>query len=351
MRSRRPPWMIAAMADTLKALLHPFVNDLLPLPRPGRGVFLRAEAYSGLDAAWREALICEQSFKPAHDALLKSGFRVEREVSGDGFDAALCLLTKHKVENLANLGRAWALLRPGGTLVCAGGNDVGAGSIERALRGALGGVSAVSKHHCKIFWAERTAETPAVLAEWAVAGRLQEVPETGCWSRPGLYHWNRIDEGSALLAEHLPAELSGRVADLGCGWGYLALKLLERANAIVSLDLFEAEAQALDAAQANLGRVPTTARLNYHWHDVASGLPKAAFDTIVMNPPFHVGKTTDVGLGQAFIAAAAPALAKRGRLIFVANRHLPYEAIVAKAFRRSKIVVETSGYKVIVAEV
>jgi 16S rRNA (guanine1207-N2)-methyltransferase len=332
-------------------------------------VFLRAEAYLGLNAAWREALVCEQSFKPAHDTLRKNGFRVERAVTGDGFDVALCLLTKHKSENLGNLGRAWALLRPGGMLVCAGGNDVGAGSIERAFRTAVGAVTTLSKHHCRIFWAERTTEFPALLTEWAAAGQMQMVPETGCWSRPGLYNWNKVDEGSALLAEHLPADLSGRVADLGCGWGYLSLKLLERPNAIASLDLFEAEAHALDAAKANLERLQSPAALNFHWHDVATGLPKAGvnislpkagidmglpkagFDTIVMNPPFHVGKTTDVGLGQAFIAAAAPALARRGKLIFVANRHLPYEAIVAKAFRRSKVLFENGAYKIISAEV
>ncbi len=41
-------------------------------------------------------------------------------------------------------------------------------------------------------------------------------------SRPGVFAWDRIDPASALLAEHLPADLAGRAADLGAGYGFVA---------------------------------------------------------------------------------------------------------------------------------
>ncbi len=31
-----------------------------------------------------------------------------------------------------------------------------------------------------------------------------------------IFSWDRIDDGSALLASHLPDDLSGRVADFAC---------------------------------------------------------------------------------------------------------------------------------------
>ena len=83
-------------------------------------------------------------------------------------------------------------------------------------------------------------------ADWAEAGigggidtpydvfsgafRTRVIPEAlveglGLWSQPGVFSWNRIDPGSALLAQTLPA-LSGKGADFGCGVGYLAHTVL-----------------------------------------------------------------------------------------------------------------------------
>jgi len=337
------------MSESLTALFYPFTKGLLPRPQPGRGFFLRAEGPLAPD--WRALLHCEQGFKPAYEALRRDGVTVVPELTGDGFDLGLCLMTKHKAETLANLGRGWAALRPGGLLVCAGSKDVGVGSIERAFKAAVGGLCSLSKSHGKVFWAERGDTIPSALAAWADAGRMQQVPETGCWSRPGLYNWNKVDAGSALLVEHIPADLTGRVADLGAGWGYLSLALLDRAPAIASLDLFEADWHAVEAAKANLARSNASAQRTVHWHDVAAGLPKAAFDMVLMNPPFHQGKATDIDLGRAFIATAAESLAPNGRLLFVANRQLPYEQVVAARFRTSATLAETGLYKVILAQV
>ena len=76
----------------------------------------------------------------------------------------------------------------------------------------------------------------------------------GSWmSQPGIFSWDRIDDGSALLARHLPDDLSGAVADFGCGWGYLSREVLARARwASTRLDLIDAEYRALEAARANL---------------------------------------------------------------------------------------------------
>jgi 16S rRNA (guanine1207-N2)-methyltransferase len=338
------------MSDALDALFHPFAKGLLRLPQADRVLFLRAEPVPGLSAEWRQAMVCEQGFRPAWESLRAHGLTAECEISGEGFGLALCLLTKHKAETLSNIARAWTALRPGGTLVCAGGKDVGVASVERALKAAVGEVSSLAKHHCRVFWGVRAQEAPPVLADWMAAGAMQIAPATGCWSRPGLYNWNKVDAGSALLAEHLPPDLAGRVADLGAGWGYLSARLLERCPAVATLDLFEAEWHALEAAKANLARKAASGGLGFHWHDVAAGLPANAFDAVVMNPPFHQGKTVDVDLGRAFITAAAQALAPKGRLFFVANRQLPYEAVVDAKFKRSGTLAETGLYKVIWAE-
>ncbi|KAG0921461.1 hypothetical protein G6F32_015094 [Rhizopus arrhizus] len=70
-----------------------------------------------------------------------------------------------------------------------------------------------------------------------------------------VFAWDRIDPASALLAEHLPADLAGRAAALGAGYGYLSRELLERCPKITALDLYEAEQRALALALHGHGLV------------------------------------------------------------------------------------------------
>jgi 16S rRNA (guanine1207-N2)-methyltransferase len=326
------------MSDTLRALLTPFATGMLPMPGKGEAVLLRAEDDPAL---WRDLLVCEQTFKPAFDALDKRGFTVTTEATGP-FRLALVPATKHKAETLANLARAWDMLEEGGTLVFVGGNDLGGGTLAKELRKAAGEAGSLSKHHCKVVWTTRQGPLPDKLAVWLQAGQPRHVAATGCLSRPGLYNWDKVDKGSALLVGALPENITGRVADLGAGWGYIAAQLMDRPG--IALDLFEAERLALDCARIN---VPGA---QYHWCDVAAGIPARSFDWVVSNPPFHSGKATDIALGQAFIAAAAAGLKPGGRLVLVANRHLPYEPVIDRLFAERQVLAEDNAYKVILAK-
>jgi predicted RNA methylase len=150
------------------------------------------------------------------------------------------------------------------------------------------------------------------------------------------------------LADALDGRVKGRVADLGAGWGWLAHQALARCPRIAALDLFEAEARALDAARA---RTSPTPRAAFHWADVRT-LPKAdpPYDAVVANPPFHQGRAAEPDLGAAFIAAAARLLKPSGRLLMVANRQLPYEAPLDVAFARWEKLSEDRAFKVFAAE-
>ena len=337
------------ISNTAKALSFAFDQIFDAPPEPDKAFFLRAEPLEGLARSWQRGCLNVQSFKPVYDRLQKDGCPVVAELNGADFELGLLAITKHKQENLANLARAWMALRPGGRLICVGANDVGISSIEKAFKILFDQPRSLSKHHCKILWGGRGDTPPDTLPRWAEAGRLQIVPSLGCWSQPGLYNWNKIDAGSALLVENLPDDLHGRAADLGAGWGYLSQQLLRHGGKITSLDLFEAEELALNAAKANLEPHAATAALRFHWHDVAQGLPPAAFDLVVMNPPFHDGKAVDIELGRAFIASAAQGLVPGGRLFLVANRQLAYEESLSAAFSAQTMLVENAVYKVLAA--
>jgi 16S rRNA (guanine1207-N2)-methyltransferase len=66
-----------------------------------------------------------------------------------------------------------------------------------------------------------------------------------------------------------------------------------------------------------------------------------------MNPPFHIGRTADAGLGVAFIRAARRMLAPSGSLWLVANRHLPYDAVLADCFLEVSDLARDSRFRVI----
>jgi 16S rRNA (guanine1207-N2)-methyltransferase len=339
----------------LDTLLLPFANGLLAWPRDGGALFLGARAGWPLQQQSLPGLVCEQDFKPAADALLRDGLSL-REGDGDAARHPLVLLLPPRQREQARALFVHALdrLAPGGTIVACMPNREGAKTGEADLARVAGPLHVLSKHHCRVFWtAPLQGPADAALAQaWRMLDAPRaiadpRVPGGGFLSRPGVFAWDRIDAASTLLAEHLPGNLRGQVADLGAGWGYLAMQVLARCPDVTALDLYEADARALELARANLqaARVPVA----FHWHDVAAGLPRR-YDAIVSNPPFHAqGRDERPDLGRAFIAAAAAALQPGGRLYLVANRHLPYEAVLDASFGSVRMLAQREGFKVVEA--
>ena len=347
-----------AHADpALDTLLLPFAEGRLAWPREaasgGNALFLRARDGAALHAAPRSGLVAVQPFKPQADALVHAGIALADLDADDGRRRPLVLLLPPRQRTEARAWFAHALdhVAPGGVVVACQPNDEGAKSGQADFARLAGPVQVLSKHHCRVYWATPGHDTidDTLLAEWRALDAPRPILDGRWISRPGVFAWDRIDAGSALLAAHLPSDLAGDAADLGAGWGYLAALLLERCAAVRSLDLYEADARALALARRNLapyaGRVP----LGFHWHDVTAGLPKR-YDVIVSNPPFHAQDRADrPELGQRFIAAAAHALAPRGRLWLVANRHLPYEEALGTHFAQVRTVAQADGFKVVEA--
>jgi 16S rRNA (guanine1207-N2)-methyltransferase len=292
-----------------------------------RAFFLRAEDPPFAD------ITCEQSFRSDFLKLKQATPRIE----GGSWPLGLVLLTKHKEENFANLARGWRLLDSGGTLVCAGANDDGAASLEKQVRKALGLDDTLSKFHCRVFWLTKNDKTPPDY--WTSLAELKAV-EGGWQSKPGIFSWDKIDDGSALLAQHLPHDLAGHVADFGCGWGYLARQMLQ--PDVTRLDLIDAEHLALDAARANV----TDPRASFHWLDLAREAAPATYDAIVCNPPFHTGRASTPALGQAVIEAASRALRPGGRFYMVANRGLPYEPMLKAGFASFETLADNNKFRV-----
>ncbi|MEQ1580408.1 MAG: class I SAM-dependent methyltransferase [Steroidobacteraceae bacterium] len=337
--------------SALETLLLPFGSGRLQWPQAG-ALFLRARAGSALQHTALPGLVCEQSFRPDAEALERAGFTVRAAAgSAETYPLVLVLPPRQRDESRALMARAIASIRPGGIVVASASNNEGARSAEADLTQLAGSVDGMIKNKCRVFWTPplQGPPNPTLLAEWLALDAVQPIEGGRFMSRPGIFAWDRIDPASQLLADQLPADLHGAAADLGAGFGFLSAKLLERCPKIASVDLYEAEGRALDVAKTNLAGFVSRATLEFKWHDVTSGLPRR-YDVIVTNPPFHTQNRVDrPDIGRRFIAVAAASLNPGGSLWMVANRHLPYEEVLADNFARVRKVAEKDGFKIIEA--
>ncbi len=344
----------AAAAAALDALFVPFADGTLTLPAAAPVLFLGARAGAWTSVHGGTDWHCVQGFKPFADALGRRGLDVVEAAESDRYAQVLMLPPRQREQARALFATALHHAAADAVVAVAVANLEGARSAEADFARLAGPVRVLSKHKCRVFWSlpgDRRVDVE-LAAAWRALDRPRPIGDGGIVSRPGLFAWDRVDPASRLLAETLPAALAGRVADLGAGYGYLSMQVLARCPAVRAIDLYEADARALAPARVNLERAARDrvepVEWSVHWHDVTAGLPQL-YDAIVSNPPFHQGRAGQPELGQAFIAAAADALAPQGRLWLVANRHLPYEAELARRFGIVDTPAERDGFKVIAA--
>ncbi|MEH6520226.1 class I SAM-dependent methyltransferase [Sulfitobacter sp.] len=285
-----------------------------------------------LDGIPKERAKIVHDFYPAHAAWSGRGFDVA-VVSEDSYAAAVVCLPRAKTEARAMIAEACALSK--GVVVIDGQKTDGIEGILKAMKARVSVHGPVTKAHGKLFWIDAPAAD--CFADWAAGPQLGE---GGFWTAPGVFSADGVDLASALLADALPGKLGKQVCDLGAGWGFLSAHILMR-EGVEAVHLVEANHMALECARRNV----SDPRAEFHWADGTDWAPAFKLDTIVMNPPFHVGRAAEPQIGQAFVASAARLLAPHGHLWMVANRHLPYEAELKTRFMQVDEVGSDARFK------
>lgn len=281
-------------------------------------------------------------FDPPTDAVQTSplipGSADLAEMAPGSLEAATILAPPGVLERRHVIALALRALKPGGRLDVMAPKGKGGARLGKELREfGLEPAETSKAHHrrCQVTRPDVVTGLDAAIE----AGAARFAPGLDAWSQPGVFGWDRIDGGTRLLAAHLPP-MKGAGADLGCGFGALAMAVLA-SPAVTTLDLVDLDRRAVQAARRNI----EDSRARFHWADARTAA-LADLDFVVMNPPFHDGGAEDKALGQAFIRKAAAMLRKGGVLWMVANRHLPYEAVLEQAFTRVRPVADENGYKV-----
>lgn len=271
--------------------------------------------------------------------LIPGSARLE-DVAAGTLDTATLLAPPGTTERRYTLALALRALAPGGRLVALAPKEKGGARLGKELTGFGCAVAEEGRRHHRICHVSRP-ETPTGLDAAIEEGAPCHVDNLALCSQPGIFSWNRLDPGTALLLAHLPA-LSGRGADFGCGLGMLALAALGSAK-VTHVTLIDTDRRAVEMARRNVH----DPRAAFVWADLRQPDPSLArLDFVVTNPPFHDGGAEDQALGKAFIARAAEILRPGGALWLTANMHLPYEASLRAAFRTVTPVAAAGGYKV-----
>ncbi|MCR9126392.1 MAG: class I SAM-dependent methyltransferase [Rhodobacteraceae bacterium] len=275
-----------------------------------------------------------QPFRPDHDHWQAVGYGCAVAASGP---AAMSVVLLPRAKAAARHMVAQAVATTDGDVIVDGAKTDGIESILRDLRKRVTVTGVLSKAHGKLLRIAARADAGA-LSDWRAAPRMVD----GYQTAPGVFSADGPDPASVLLARSLPRRLGARVADLGAGWGYLARQIADRAD-LTELHLVEADHAALDCARVNV----TDPRARFHWADATRWDGARRLDAVVTNPPFHTSRAARPALGQAFIAAAAGLLAPSGALWLVANRHLPYEAEIARHFARCEEIAGSGQFKIL----
>ncbi len=303
---------------------------------PRRAFFLRAEPVAVPRRRRRGSRSGRSSAPEARRLVCRAAPRRAAAISW-----ASLLLTKHKEENFANIARAWSLLAAGGTLVCAGANDDGAASLEKHVGKAFGLAGSLSKFHCRVFWLTRPTGTPPDY--WRGLASLQPVGDGSWLSQPGIFWWDRVDDGSALLAEHLPGDLDGHVADFGCGWGYLGARAAGARAGITAIDLIDAEHRAHRSGQRQHRRSARLVPLARSRHrGRARDLRRDRLQSALpQRPRRHAARWA-----RHVIVGRRTRTEARRTLVIVANRGLPYEPTLTASFASFETLADNNKFRV-----
>ena len=158
----------------------------------------------------------------------------------------------------------------------------------------------------------------------------------------GVFSRGEVDFGTNALLRALPEEISGRVLDVGCGWGAVGVTVGKRwpGAEIVMSDVNE---RALELARRNAEANGVRASVIE-----SDGLSRVegSFDCILTNPPIRAGKQVIYGI----FAACAERLRENGEMYLVIRKQQGAESAkryLKTIFAQVDTVEKSGGFWVI----
>ncbi|MFC1996197.1 methyltransferase [Chloroflexota bacterium] len=283
------------------------------------------------------------------------------------WDIVLLTIPKERRYARTLLLAAWGALKPGGKLFLAGPSKGGAKAVIKDAERLFGNSSVLgyrSHQRVAISVREDTFITPLPkeFQQGGIAPDTQHVVELHRSGRilklethPGIFSWDAVDEGTALLLDHLEVEPGSRVWDVGCGYGAIGLSAVLAGAGFAAMS--DINLLAVDYAQRNAYNLGMEESVKVFAADTVSFHPDTdnnshlihPFSLIISNPAFHQGPTVDKSMADQLIILSPDFLAPSGRLLIVANRFLNYDKFMREHFTHVARIAENSKFHLIQA--
>ncbi|MCQ2814889.1 MAG: class I SAM-dependent methyltransferase [Bacilli bacterium] len=164
----------------------------------------------------------------------------------------------------------------------------------------------------------------------------------------GVFSKNRVDEGSlAFLQAIIPLHLTGKILDLGCGYGPLGLTIA-LTSPTAELTLADINQRAVELASFNAQNLNLSKRVTCLQSDIYSKI-EGQFDSIICNPPVRAGKRVT----YAIYEGAHKLLIDGGSLYIVLRKAQGAESAskyIETVFGNVSVLLKKKGYWVIQAK-
>lgn len=164
----------------------------------------------------------------------------------------------------------------------------------------------------------------------------------------GVFSKDKIDEGSfAFLKVLVPLRLSGRILDLGCGYGTIGLTIA-MTSPDARVDLADINSRAVALCERNAKNLGLSQRVTCLQSDIYEKI-EGPYDSIVVNPPIRAGKKVT----YAMYEGAKQNLIDGGSLYIVIRKAQGAESAsryISSLFGNISLLKREKGYYIYVAK-
>lgn len=270
-------------------------------------------------------------------------------IAGQKYSRIVYPVSKEKAAVHHVINRAPDVLWPEGELVLLGNKSSGIKTYAQKTAQRFGCVKHLQKRGNDYLSVSKIdSEASGAALDDSDYTQLRQLDALdGLYSKPGLFGWNKVDIGSALLAGyfegHLP-EGNCRAVDLGCGYGYLSARFAgdATANRKLHIEATDNNAAALLACEKNFVTRGIAGRVIAG--DAGSEIDSNSADLLVCNPPFHQGFSVEGDLTDHFLTQAARILHKGGTALFVVNEFIPLGRKAQGLFQQVELLNKEKGF-------
>lgn len=190
------------------------------------------------------------------------------------------------------------------------------------------------------------AQSPSAPSSPVMCGMTFRGRELRFATDAGVFSKGETDRGTALLLDSLPETVSGRVLDLGCGWGAVGIAV-NKNWPDTSVTMTDVNLRALELTRANADR--NGVRVRCVESDGLAALAGESFDWIITNPPIRAGKQVT----ERLYREAAEHLAPDGVFMLVIRKQQGAESCMrylSGLFGKVEKAAKSGGYWVLRAK-